>query len=105
VLDLDTLAEVTGTNGPGALAKAHRDWIEETMSSERDQRDEMWTNSLAVGSEPFVQKVRENLGVRGVGRGVEATGGAYVLRKSSETYEANFDPENRVIAPPVAFLG
>ncbi|MBM9535667.1 hypothetical protein [Desulfobulbus alkaliphilus] len=49
--------------------------------------------SLAVGSEHFVQKVQENLGVRGIGRGIVATGDAYVLRESSETYEANFDPE------------
>jgi putative transposase len=55
LLNLDTLAEVTETRGPEALARAHRDWIEETPSAERGQREEMWTKSLAVGSEPFVQ--------------------------------------------------
>ena len=104
LLNLDTLAEVTETNGPEALARAHRDWIEETLSAERGQREEMWTKSLAVGSEPFVQKVQENLGVRGMGRGVSVTGDAYVLRESPETYEVNFDPENRAIAPNNSFF-
>jgi putative transposase len=104
LLNLDTLAEVTETNGPEALARAHRDWIEETLSAERGQREEMWTKSLAVGSELFVQKVQENLGVRGMGRGVGVTGDAYVLRESPATYGGNFDPENRAIAPNNSFF-
>jgi putative transposase len=99
LLALDALAEATETNGPEALASAHRDWITEALNSEGSRREETWTKSLAVGSEQFVQKVKENLGGRGIGRGVVATGDAYVLRESPETYEVNFDPENRIIAP------
>jgi putative transposase len=104
LLALDTLAEVTETNGPEALARAHRDWIDEALRSEDSQREELWTKSLAVGSEQFVQKVQENLGVRGIGRGIVATGDAYVLRESSEIYEVNFDPENRAIIPINSFF-
>ena len=104
LLNLDILAEVTETNGADDLAIAHRDWIEETLSAERGQREEMWTKSLAVGNEQFVQEIQENLGVRGIGRGVDVIGDAYVLRESPETYEANFDPENRAIAPNNSFL-
>jgi putative transposase len=86
------------------LARAHRDWIEEILRVEDSQREEMWTKSLAVGSEQFVQKVQENLGVRGIGRGIVATGDAYVLRESSEIYEVNFDPENRAIIPINSFF-
>ncbi|MCD4689647.1 MAG: transposase [Desulfuromonadaceae bacterium] len=104
LLNLDTLAEVTETNGPESLARAHRDWIEETLSAERGQREEIWTKSLAVGIEPFVQKIQENLGARGIGRDVGVIGDAYVLRESPETYEANFDPEKRAIAPNNSFF-
>jgi putative transposase len=41
---------------------------------------------------------------RGIGRGVVATGDAYLLQESPETYEVNFDPENRAIAPKVGTL-
>ena len=81
------------------MARAHRDWIDDALRSEGGRREEMWTKSLAVGSEQFVQKIQEKLEVRGIGRGSVATGAAYVLREPSETYVANFDPENRVITP------
>jgi putative transposase len=96
---LDTLAEVAEIDGPDALAKAHRDWIEEILASDKGRREELWTKSVAVGSKRFVRKIQENLGARGMGRSVVANGDAYMLRESTETYEADFDTKNRVIAP------
>lgn len=105
LLALDALAEVAEVDSPEALVKGHREWIEEALCSGGCQRDEAWTKSLAVGSEPFVLKVQENLGVRGKGRGVFSTGDAYVLRESPEASMANFDPEIRAIAQILAFWG
>ncbi|MEZ4599017.1 MAG: transposase [Syntrophotaleaceae bacterium] len=99
LLALDALAEATETDGPCALAKAHREWVEEILASDKGRREEIWTKSVAVGSKQFVQKIQENLGARGAGRSVMANGDAYMLRESTETYKADFDPENRVIAP------
>lgn len=101
LLALDVLAEVAEVDSPEALAGCHREWIEEALRSEGRLRDEAWTKSLAVGSEQFVLRVQENLGVRGNGRGVISTGDAYVLREAQEEYRANFDPENRAIAPNI----
>jgi putative transposase len=96
---LDALAEVTETDGPDELAKAHRDWVEEILASDKGRREEIWTKSVAVGSEPFVRKIQEKLGARGIGRSVVASGDAYMLREATETYGADLDPKNRVIAP------
>jgi putative transposase len=98
LLALDVLTEVAEADSPEALAKCHREWIEEALHSEGRLKDEAWTKSLAVGSEQFVLRVQENLGVRGNGRGVIPTADAYMLRESPEEYRANFDPENRAIA-------
>jgi putative transposase len=104
LLALDTLAEVVEAETPEELARAHREWVEEALSSETRQRDAVWTKSLAVGSEKFVLKVQEILGVRGRGREVVATGDAFVLREAPEIYEADFTPENRAIAPNNSIL-
>jgi len=48
--------------------------------------------------------VQENLGLRGIGRGLVGTGDAYVLREEPEIYEADFDPENRAIAPNIGLF-
>ena len=105
LLDLDILSEVVGTDGPEALARAHREWTEEALKSEEPRREEMWTRSLAVGSEQFVRNVQETLGARGRGRALVATGDAYVLREEPESYAANFTPENRAIGPNLGLLG
>jgi putative transposase len=99
LLALDTLAEVTETDGPDALAKPHRGWVEETLASDKGRPEELWTKSVAVGRKRFVRKIQENLGARGVGRSVVADCDAYMLRESTEIYGADFDTENRVIAP------
>jgi putative transposase len=105
LLALDVLAEAAEAESPEVLARGHREWIEETLCSQGRQWDDVWTKSLAVDSEQFVLKVQENLGVRGKGRGVFATGDAYVLRESPESYKADFDPENRAIAPNIGLFG
>ncbi|MDD4457802.1 MAG: transposase [Syntrophotalea acetylenica] len=99
LLALDALAEATETDGPDALAKAHRDWVEEILASDKGRREEIWTKSVAVGSEPFVRKIQEKLGARGIGRSVVASEDAYMHREATETYGADLDPKNRVIAP------
>ena len=80
------------------LANAHREWIEEALSSERRQRDEALTKSIAVGSAEFVLKTREMLGVRGRGRDVVTAGDSFVLRESQEIYGGNFNPHRPI--PP-----
>jgi putative transposase len=105
LLALDVLAEVAEADNPESLARGHREWIGEALRAEGSQRNEAWTKSLAIGSEQFVLKVQESLGIRGQGRGVFATGDAYVLRESPEAYKASFDPENRAIAQNVGSFG
>ncbi len=61
LLALETLAEVAEIDGSEALARAHRDWIDDALRSEGGRREELWTKSLAVGSEQFVQKIQEKL--------------------------------------------
>jgi putative transposase len=74
-------------------------WLREALSSERRQREEAWTKSIAVGGAEFVLKIQEMLGVRGRGRDVVTAGDSFVLRESQEIYGGNFSPQNQPIAP------
>ena len=44
-------------------------------------RDEIWTESIAVGSEDFVRSTRQRIGIKVKGRQVAETGGAFTLRE------------------------
>jgi len=97
ILSLDALAEAVEVNSRAELAQAHREWIEEALSSGSRQRDEAWSKSIAVGSADFVLKSQAMLGARGRGRAVIATEESFILRESQEFYGGNFSPENRAI--------
>ena len=104
VLALDALAEVAEIGSSESLAKAHREWIEDALISDAQKRDDAWTKSIAVGSRDFVLRTRTILGSQGKGREIVDTGEAFVLRETENTYEADFNPENRAIASENGYL-
>lgn len=105
VLSLDALAEAVEVDSPASLIRAHREWTEDALISEAQQRDDVWTKSIAVGDEAFVLEARKTLGARGKGRAIVGAGDAFVLRETEVPYGADFDPENRAIASDNGYFG
>jgi hypothetical protein len=62
-------------------------------------REGKWTESIAVGNEEFVKRIKEGLGVRAKGREVIAAADVFHLRKSGPWYGDDFCPENDDIGP------
>ena len=60
------------------------------LASNRQQREEVWSRSIAVGSAAFVQKTKELLGLRAKKRKVVLVGDAFMLREAQEPYGADF---------------
>jgi len=60
-------------------------------------RDYRWSESIAVGSLPFVENVKGELGIKVLHRELEQFGGAYALREPSEPYAADLDSESDVL--------
>ncbi len=48
----------------------HHHWVEEQLQEDGLRRKELWRESIAMGSEGFVDKIQQQLGVRAVGRSV-----------------------------------
>jgi hypothetical protein len=59
---------------------------------ERARREE-WTDSIAVGSRPFVEKVKALLGFRAKGREVIEGSEGYQVREEPAPYSALFGAE------------
>jgi putative transposase len=104
ILALDALAGAAEVGSPNALAKAHREWVEDALASEAFQRNDAWTKSLAAGSPAFVLQTQEMLGARGKGRDLVGIGGSFVVREGQEIYEANSALKNRPIGSDNAYL-
>ena len=63
-------------------------------------RQEHFSRTIAVGSEAFVKKVREKLGVRAMGRTLsEISGGGYQLGESISSYQSGESERPGAVRP------
>ena len=62
-------------------------------------REDRWSEALAVGSLVFVERVKNDLGVKAAHREVLKTDGTYALREPAEAYVRNFAGENEALSP------
>ncbi len=48
----------------------HRSWVNTELKADAKKRNSLWRESLAVGSESFVERILQQLGVRAKSRSV-----------------------------------
>ena len=53
-------------------------------------RDDRWSEAIAVGSLVFVERIKNDLGVKALHREVIGADGTYALREPAEAYAGNF---------------
>jgi REP element-mobilizing transposase RayT len=94
IIDQEGLKDLLGFRTLEALAAAYRGWIDETLKSRDLRRESRWTESIAVGSEHFVQETQAHLGIRGKSRETIGVDGSYELRESPTPYRAILGHEN-----------
>lgn len=88
LIDLEQLASLCGFETVGQLQTAHRQWVADTLT-EGPRREERWSQALAVGGKAFVERVQQELGVRGRHPQVEIDDVAHALREPSNEYDCD----------------
>jgi putative transposase len=63
VIDLDSLCELTGSASIVALQSSHQQWLEHSLSAGNLGREPHWTESVAIGSEAFIEGLKARLGM------------------------------------------
>jgi REP element-mobilizing transposase RayT len=87
------LLDLLGIATHEQLQEAHAHWIEEALARSRYYREDKWTSSIGVGSEEFVKKVKNDLGIRARGRKVVGETDDFVLREPGAPYDSLFETE------------
>ena len=98
LINYDKLMELTGAVSYEQAKQNHRGWVEEYLKSHNNQ-DDKWTESVAVGSKEFLEKVIIKLGAIVKGRKTSESGEGYQLREPSIPYNAHLGAENSNIGP------
>jgi putative transposase len=71
---------------PADLKAAHRKWIETALKKSKMVRESKWTQSIAVGSKPFIEKMKASLGFRAKGRKIICADDTFELREVITPY-------------------
>ena len=77
-----------GAQSYDQLRSSHKGWVEEDLVNGLKRRQEIWADSIAVGSKSFVERVKSLLGFNVKGRDVREGGEAYHLREEAAPYMA-----------------
>ena len=90
LIDEEILRGLLGIASPDRHRKLRQAWVEAELKRERLRRQPIWTESVAVGSKTFAEKIKAQLGAKGIGRKVEEDGdeeSAFCLRESLDVFE------------------
>jgi putative transposase len=94
LIDLAELAASCGFASVVDFRRTHRQWVAEALRQNAMRREERWSEALAVGSQAFVERVKQDLAMNGKYRDVEGELGTYALREQQNAYRCGFMAEN-----------
>ena len=86
VVDTQVLAELLGFCEMKQMQRARACWIDEALRCDSAQREAFWSESLAVGSQSFVDNVRSKLGIGARYRSVYEARDVHFLREPTAAY-------------------
>ena len=99
LINREQLIACCGSTSDEQFRKEHRHWVEESIHHNRVKgREPEWTDAIAVGSEAFVDEIRERLQARQMGRKVREVNDHYELREQRAAYNAHFAPEKVLLS-------
>ena len=99
IIDHECLAQSLGFDGVPAFQKQHRQWIDEALSENIVAHESKWSQSIAVGSEAFVNQIVDTLSPKVGQREIAAVGNSFVVREASVPYSPHFDSKMELLRP------
>ncbi len=95
LIDKDRLYRILGTNEKD-FPEMYNMWTNEYLNKKKYQRESCWTESLAVGSQDYLEKIKEKLGTKVYGRHIVKNSGSYELKEEVKPYLRFYPPENLI---------
>ncbi len=95
VIDIGKLLELSGIAHLERYQQVRKEWIEEALKSKKLQRISSWTNSLAIGSQNYVERVKSEMCLDGKSRSVSgiSENGIHALKEPAKHYTTCFPLE------------
>ena len=104
IIDFDSLMSLFNFTDLIEFQKLHREWVIESIPKIISVRESMWSESVAVGSKPFVDKILINLKQEIKKRKAVEKDGSYFIREPAIAYNTHFDPKKGVLRAENTFF-
>ncbi len=104
LIDRQSLMQLCGVADSGQLSAAHYQWIEEALGSKAyDERESIWTESVAVGRKLFLENILQKLkGFKN--REIVNVGYIQTVREPDMPYSTLFDGKKGTVRPENSYL-
>ena len=86
IIDFDRLMDLLGFENYDVLKGALYKWVDREMQTDNSGKENKWTQSIAVGSKSFVEKMKKALGFRVTGRKIICANDTFELREGQTSY-------------------
>ena len=86
VIDLDCLVRLMGFTDLRHFQSAHNKWVESSLQVDETQRQSHWTDSIAVGSQSYIEEVKNRLGLKAKARSIVGGKDHYHLRENVRSF-------------------
>jgi putative transposase len=93
IIDFEQLMALLGFDNYEDLKDAHGKWVDSAMPTANRGKENKWTQSIAVGSKAFVEKIKESLGFRAKGRKIICADDTFELREGLKPYGKSNNPD------------
>jgi len=90
LIDKIKLQELLGVDNEQKLKEIYREQIEDSLCKGNLARESCWTESVVVGSMKFIEKIKNELGIKTAHRKIVGTNKLYELLESGKSYTLNF---------------
>jgi len=97
LIEYERLRTLAGFDSHDRFRTAHQRWVYDALIDGSHKRESLWTESIAVGSEQFVERTKEMLGRKAKGRKLVEKKKIFHLRDDAVHYIANSSTSNEDI--------
>lgn len=94
--DNKKLMELMNIEEIDRFCETYRKWVDAAIMQGDIKRQPQWTESIAVGDKVWVEKVKDQMGYKAIGREVVENSDSYVLKEAQQPYRNISDRGIRV---------
>lgn len=103
LIDHQELSELSGFESYDLFRATHQELVNDSLVNGNNFRQAQWTESIAVGSKSFLERIKGELGIQAKGRKILEKDGELQLREDMGFYPTVFDGKKEDIGPLNAY--